>query len=402
MSDAQMGNLTDPLLTLPIAPLGIIALESSRELGARINEYLLRWRNDLQNTSQFYTVPGFNRDTFLLDADCPRFGTGEAKGLIRQSIRGYDLYLLVDIGNYGVKYNLYGQQVPMTPDEHFADLKRIIAAAAGKSKRVNVIMPLLYEGRQHKRSSRESLDCALALQELERMGVTNIITFDAHDPRVQNAIPLMGFESVYPSYQILKALCREVKDLILNKEHMMIISPDEGGLQRNIYFATVLGLDMGMFYKRRDYTQVINGRNPIIAHEYIGSDVAGKDVFIADDIISTGESIIDLARELKRRKANRIFVAATFAFFTDGLEAYSEAYENGIIDKVFATNLTYRSPELKAQPWFAEVDMSKYIAYIIATINHDRTTSPLLNPLDRIKNLLIRYKAEQAQRGIIY
>ncbi|MBP3371008.1 MAG: ribose-phosphate pyrophosphokinase [Clostridia bacterium] len=380
----------DPLLTQPVAPLGIIALESSREMGQKINEYLLDWRNTAPE-EELHAIPGIDRNSFLLDASCPRFANGEGKGLIRQSIRGYDLFLLVDVGNYSVEYPLYGKKVPMTPDEHFADLKRIINAAAGKARRINVIMPLLYEARQHRHTSRESLDCAVALQELQAAGVDNFITFDAHDPRVQNAVPTMSFENARASYQTLKAMFKAVPDLKLDRDHMMIVSPDEGGMSRNVYFASVLGLDVGMFYKRRDYTRIINGRNPIIAHEYIGADVAGKDIFIADDIISSGESVIDLARELKRRKARRIFVSVTYAFFTDGLETYKQAYKDGIIDLIFSTNLTYRSPELLAQPWYVDVDMSKYLALIIATLNHDRSLSTLLNPLDRIHKLMDTY-----------
>ena len=398
MPEFHLETLPDPLMTLPVAPLGIIALESSRELGSRINDYLLDWRST-EREDELYSVPGFDRNTFLLDATCPRFANGEGKGLIRQSIRGYDLFILVDVGNYSVEYPLYGKNVPMTPDEHFADLKRIISATAGKARRINVIMPLLYEARQHRHTSRESLDCAVALQELQALGVDNFITFDAHDPRVQNAVPRMSFENARASYQTLKALFKAVPDLKLDRDHMMIVSPDEGGMSRNVYFASVLGLDVGMFYKRRDYTRIINGRNPIIAHEYLGADVEGKDIFIADDIISSGESIIDLARELKRRKARRIFVSVTYAFFTDGLETYKRAYQDGIIDLIFSTNLTYRSPELLAQPWYVDVDMAKYLALIIATLNHDRSLSTLLNPLDRIHRLMDRYGFKRPQEG---
>ena len=320
--------------------------------------------------------------------------------MIKESVRGYDIYILCDVGAYNCTYDMYGQKIPMSPDDHFMDLKRIIAAIGGKAKRINVIMPMLYEGRQHRRSSRESLDWAMALQDLERMGVSNIITFDAHDPRVQNAIPTSGFESVMPSYQIFKALLKRDKTLQIDKEHMMIVSPDEGAIDRNIFYSSVLGLDMGLFYKRRDYTRIVNGRNPIVAHEYLGDSVEGKDIFVADDIISSGESVIDLARELKKRKANRIFAAATFALFTNGLEMYNKAYEEGIIDRVISTNLTYRTPELQAADWFVEADMSKYISYIIATLNHDRSLSRLLNPYDRIRSLLTRYNAEQTASGI--
>ena len=369
----------DPFSVVSVGPLGVIAMPSCTELGQRVNTYLTRWRTDpsFENKSSddTWTIPGKDRDTYLVDVQCPRFGTGEAKGMIKESVRGYDLFILTDIANYSCTYKMYGQQVPMSPDDHWQDLKRIIAAAAGKARRINVIMPMLYEGRQHKRSSRESLDCALALKELQDMGVENILTFDAHDPRVQNAVPLISFENVMPTYQILKALFREVKDFHIDPARSMVISPDEGALNRNIYYASMLGINLGMFYKRRDYTRVVDGRNPIIAHEYLGDDIAGKDVFISDDMIASGESMLDVARELKERKANRVFVAATFAFFTSGLEKFDQAYKDGLIDKVFSTNLTYRSPELLARPWYAQVDMSKYIAYLIASLNFDHSIS---------------------------
>ena len=399
MTDQLRGAAAKKYPTVPVAPLGIIAMSGCEELGRRINDYLLSWQSADDAGDLMKSFPGED-ETFLLEANCPRFGTGEAKGMLKSSVRGYDLYLIVDVGAYNCTYSMYGREVPMTPDEHFADLKRIIAAVAGKARRINVIMPLLYEGRQHRRTSRESLDCALALQELERMGVVNIITFDAHDPRVQNAVPLTGFESVMPFYQMLKALLRSEKDLKIDREHMMIISPDEGALDRNIYYSSVLGLDMGLFYKRRDYTRIVKGRNPIVAHEYLGDDVTGKDIFVADDMISTGDSILDLARELKARKANRIYAAGTFAFFTEGLGAFTRAYEEGIITKVLSTNLTYRTPQLRAAPWYAEADMAKYLAYIIATLNHDHSISSLLNPWDRIKGLLSRYHEEQAAAGL--
>lgn len=401
MSDHGTGLDKDPFLSIPVGPLGIIAMKGCEELGAMINSYLIRWRDSQENSDvALFTFPGYERDSFLIEAHCPRFGTGEGKGLIRQSVRGYDLYILCDVTAHNCTYNMYGREVPMSPDDHFQDIKRIIAAAGGKCRRINVIMPMLYEGRQHRRSSRESLDCALMLQELQHMGVSNIITFDAHDPRVQNAIPLIGFESIMPTYQMLKALLNSEKDLLLDRDHMMIISPDEGAMGRNIYYSSVLGLDLGMFYKRRDYTRIINGRNPIIAHEYLGDNVEGKDVFVADDIISTGDSVLDLARELKARKANRIYCAGTFAFFTSGLEAFNKAYQEGIITKVLATNLSYLTPELRSAPWFTLVDMSKYLSYIIATLNHDRSLNSLLNPLDRIHRLLDNYHKMQADSGI--
>ncbi|MBQ8536553.1 MAG: ribose-phosphate pyrophosphokinase [Clostridia bacterium] len=372
------------------------------ELGAKVNDYLMKWRAhmDVQDDVPLFSAPGASREDFMIKVVCPRFSNGEGKGMIKESVRGLDIYIICDVGAYNCTYKMYGQQVPMSPDDHYQDLKRIIAAIGGKAARVNVIMPMLYEGRQHRRSSRESLDCAMMLQELVSMGVSNIITFDAHDPRVQNAIPTHGFESVMPSYQIFKALCKKDKTLQIDKSHMMIVSPDEGALDRNIFYASVLGLDMGMFYKRRDYTRIVNGRNPIVAHEYLGDSVEGKDVFVADDIIASGDSVLDLARELKKRKANRIFASATFALFTNGLEAFHKAYEEGLLDKVIATNLTYRTPELKAAPWFVEADMSKYISFIVATLNHDRSLSKLLSPHDRIRKLLTRYNNEQAEAGI--
>ena len=380
----------------PVAPLGVIAMRGCEEMGKRVNDYLLSWQDattaDEERLHSFY---GADVDGFLLEANCPRFGTGEGKGMLKNSVRGYDLYIICDIGAYQCTYKLYGKEVPMTPDEHYADLKRIIAAVSGKAYRINVIMPMLYEGRQHRRTARESMDCALMLQELVNMGVTNIITFDAHDPRVQNAIPLHGFDNVMPTYQMLKAMCRTYDDLKIDKDHMMVISPDEGAISRNIYYSSAMGVNLGMFYKRRDYTRVVNGRNPIIAHEYMGENVEGKDVFVADDIIASGDSILDLAYNLKKRGAKRVFAGATFAFFTSGLDAFNKAYEEGVIDHVFATNLTYASPELLAAPWFTQADMSKYMAYVIATLNHDQSLSYLLDPWNRIEKLLTRYRSEK-------
>ena len=392
----------DSFLTYPVGPLGLIAMPGTEEMGVKVNSWLKKWQDHTEESlpGDMSTTPGAERQDFLIEVNCPRFGNGEAKGMIKESIRGYDMYILCDPGTYNVQYQMFGQTVPMSPDEHFANLKRIIAAMGGKAKRVTVIMPMLYEGRQHRRSARESLDCAMALQELENMGVSNIITFDAHDPRVQNAIPTTGFESIMPSYQIFKALLKRDKTLRIDKEHMMIVSPDEGAIDRNIFYASVLGLDMGLFYKRRDYTRIVNGRNPIVAHEYLGDSVEGKDVFVADDMLSSGESIIDLAKELKKRKANRIFAGCTFALFTNGLDAFEEAYRNGFIDRVISTNLTYRKPELAQTEWFIEADMSKYISFIIATLNHDRSLSKLLNPYDRIHALLKRYNNEQMAAGM--
>ena len=392
----------ESFLTTPVGPLGLIAMRGTEEIAGKVNQWLLKWRKHTEATmpGDMTTTPGMGREDFLVRTTCPRFGNGEGKGLIKDSVRGLDLYILCDVGAYNCTYDMYGQKVPMSPDDHYMDLKRTIAAVGGKAKRITVIMPMLYGGRQHRRSSRESLDCALMLQELDRMGVNNIITFDAHDPRVQNAVPEGGFESVMPSYQIFKALLKKEKTLQLDKEHLMIVSPDEGALDRNIFYASVLGVDMGMFYKRRDYTRIVNGRNPIVAHEYMGNDLDGKDVFVADDILSSGESIIDVARNLKKRNANRIFAAVTFPLFTNGLDLYNKAYEEGLIDGVISTNLTYRTPELQAAPWFIEADMSKYISYIIATLNHDRSLSKLLSPSDRIAALKAHYEQEQVANGI--
>ena len=392
----------DSFLTYPVGPLGLIAMPGTEEMGVKVNSWLKKWQDHTEESmpGDMSTTPGAERQDFLIEVTCPRFGNGECKGMIKESIRGYDMYILCDPGAYNVEYEMFGQRVPMSPDEHFANLKRIIAAMGGKAKRVTVIMPMLYEGRQHRRSARESLDCAMALQELENMGVSNIITFDAHDPRVQNAIPTTGFESIMPSYQIFKALLKKDKTLRIDKDHMMIVSPDEGAIDRNIFYASVLGLDMGLFYKRRDYTRIVNGRNPIVAHEYLGDSVEGKDVFVADDMISSGESIIDLAKELKKRKANRIFAGATFALFTSGIDAFEEAYRNGFLDRVISTNLTYRKPELAQTEWFVEADLSKYISFIIATLNHDRSLSKLLNPYDRIHALIKRYNNEQMAAGM--
>ena len=370
-----------------VAPLGIVPLAGARELSEKVEAHLVRWAKRA----------GMDVDTFIIENSCPRFSSGDSKGLIKSTVRGYDLFFVVDVGNYSLTYNYFGNENHMSPDDHYQDLKRLIQAASGKAHRVNVVMPLLYGGRQHRRSARESLDCALMLQELNRMGVNNIITFDAHDPRVVNAIPEGGFESVMPSYQIFKALLKRRKDLKLDKDHLMIVSPDEGALDRNIFYASVLGVDMGMFYKRRDYTRIVNGRNPIVAHEYMGKEVNGKDVFVADDILSSGESMIEVAHRLKELGANRIFSAVTFPLFTNGLDLYQKSYDEGLIDGVISTNLTYRTPELQAAPWFIEADMSKYISYIIATLNHDRSLSKLLSPYDRVHNLMNRYKQEQEQ-----
>ncbi|MGN0141364.1 MAG: ribose-phosphate pyrophosphokinase [Roseburia sp.] len=389
-----MPNDERNLETMPDGTLGLIPLASCRELGQKVDAYLAGWRAKRQiQHIEDPAFKGYHRNSYIISTDVPRFGTGEAKGVIKESVRGYDLYLMVDVTNYSLTYTVCGHENHMSPDDHYADLKRIIAAVGGKARRITAIIPFLYESRQHKRTARESLDCALALQELTAMGVDNIITFDAHDPRVQNAIPLKGFETVQPAYQFIKGICRSVKGLQIDSDHMMVISPDEGGTNRAIYLANVLGLDMGMFYKRRDYSKIVDGRNPIVAHEFLGSSVEGKDVIIIDDMISSGESMIDVATELKKRKANRIFVVATFGLFTNGLAKFDKAVEEGIIFKVVTTNLTYQTPELLSKPYYINCDMSKYIAYIIDTLNHDSSISDLLNPYDRIQRLVSRYKA---------
>ena len=378
---------------IPVGALGIIALDGCQEMGNRVNDYLVKWRKEDGHVHKDDVVfSGYERDNYLIDARVPRFGSGEAKGIIGESVRGKDLYLMVDVCNYSLTYSLSGHTNHMSPDDHFQNLKRIIAAIGGKGRRLNVIMPFLYESRQHKRSSRESLDCSLALQELVRLGVDNIITFDAHDPRVQNAIPLSGFETVRPTYQFVKGLLRTVKDLKIDSDHMMAISPDEGATERAVYLANVLNLDMGMFYKRRDYTRIVNGRNPIVAHEFLGSSVEGKDVIILDDMISSGDSILDVARQLKQRKANRIYAAATFGLFTNGMEKFDKAYEEGIINGILTTNLIYQTPELLSRPYYINCDMSKYIALMIDTLNHDGSISSILNPSERIQHVVEKYR----------
>ena len=382
------------LETMPDGALGLIPLKSCEELGAKVDQYLVGWREKREHAHKNEAAfKGYHRDSYIISTSVPRFGTGEAKGVIKESVRGYDLYLMVDVTNYSLTYSVSGHENHMSPDDHYADLKRIIAAVGGKARRITAIIPFLYESRQHKRTARESLDCALALQELTAMGVDNIITFDAHDPRVQNAIPLKGFETVQPAYQFIKGILKNCDDLKLDNDHLMIISPDEGGTNRAVYLANVLGVDMGMFYKRRDYSKIVDGRNPIVAHEFLGTSVEGKDVIIIDDMISSGESMIDVATELKKRKANRIFVVATFGLFTNGLDRFDKAVEDGTIYKVVTTNLTYQTPELLSRPYYINCDMSKYIAYIIDTLNHDTTISDLLDPYERIDKLLKKYRA---------
>lgn len=383
------------LENIPVGALGLIPVVGCEELGQKVNDYLVKWRKESAiEHKDDVAFSGYEKETYIVDSAVPRFGSGEAKGIINESVRGMDLYLMVDVCNYNITYSLTGNINHMSPDDHFQNLKRVIAAIGGKGRRINVIMPFLYESRQHKRNGRESLDCALALQELVRMGVDNIITFDAHDPRVQNAIPLNGFETVPPTYQFIKGLLRNVKDLQIDNEHMMVISPDEGGTNRAIYLANVLGLDMGMFYKRRDYTTIVNGRNPIVAHEFLGSSVEGKDVIIIDDMISSGDSIIEVATELKRRKARRIFAAATFGLFTSGMDKFDKAHQDGILTGILTTNLIYQSPELLSRPYYINCDMSKYIALLIDTLNHDGSISTLLNPNERIQHVLNKYRSK--------
>ena len=364
-----------------VADLGLIATPGAHELTALIDSHLVRWANR----------KGLNKETFIIPSECPRFSSGDGKGVIKNTVRGDDLYFVVDVGNYSCKYRLFGSENSMSPDDHYQDLKRLIQAASGKAHRITVIMPLLYGSRQHRRTYRESLDCAYALQELQSMGVANIITFDAHDPRVSNAVPLMGMDNVMPTYQVMKAMFKHIPDFKPTPDSFMVISPDEGAINRNMYYASVLGVNLGMFYKRRDYSRVVNGRNPIVAHEYLGESVEGKDVFIADDIISSGESMLDIGYELKKRGAKRIFCNATYAIFTAGLAEFDKAYADGIISGVFGTNLTYRTPELLSREWFHEVDVSKYIAYFVAAINHDMSVSSIIDPHAKIEALLQRY-----------
>ena len=381
------------LENIPVGSLGLVALEGCEELGQKVNDYLVKWRHEsVGEYKDDVAFAGYEKDTYLINSRVPRFGSGEAKGILGESVRGKDLYLMVDVCNYSVTYSLSGRTNHMSPDDHFQNLKRIIAAIGGKGRRINVIMPFLYESRQHKRSSRESLDCALALQELVRMGVDNIITFDAHDPRVQNAIPLSGFETVSPTYQFVKGLLRNVKDLQIDSDHMMAISPDEGGTNRAVYLANVLGLDMGMFYKRRDYSTIVGGKNPVVAHEFLGDDVRGKDVIIVDDMISSGDSMLEVAKLLKEKQARNIYMCSTFGLFTNGLDKFDRAYKKGWFTKLVTTNLIYQTPELLNKPYYINCDMSKYIALLIDTLNHDSSVSSLLDPVERIQKVLRKFQ----------
>ena len=374
-----------------VAKLGIIAMDSAKELGAEIDQYLVAWAKE-----SGMEVPG---DSFLVEASCPRFSSGDAKGLIKTTVRGMDLFIIVDPGNYSCTYNYFGHQNAMSPDDHYQDLKRLIQAASGKAHRINVVMPLLYGGRQHRRSYRESLDCAFALQELQNMGVENVVTFDAHDPRVHNAVPLMGLDNLMPYYQVLKKMFKDFPDLKTDRDHFMIVSPDEGAMQRNMFYASVMGVDLGMFYKRRDYSRIVNGKNPIVAHEYLGASVEGKTIFIADDIISSGESMLDAAHSMKERGATNFFCFATFALFTNGLAAFDKAYEEGVIDGVFGTNLTYCPDELKQRPWFHQVDVAKYAAYYISAVNHEVSIGSLIDPHAKVEALLAKKRAAEKEQA---
>lgn len=377
--------------TIPVGPLGIIAMPGCEALCDKIDKYLVKWRaNQASEHQQNIAFYGYQRDTYKVNVSLPRFGSGEAKGVVNESVRGFDLYIITDVFNYSCTYNMYGMEVPMSPDDHYADLKRVISAISGKAKRITILMPMLYEGRQHKRSSRESLDCALALQELVNLGVDNIMTFDAHDKRVQNAIPNGSFENIMPTYQMIKSLVNSIEDLHVDKDHLMVISPDEGALHRCIYFATQLGVNLGMFYKRRDYTRVVNGRNPIVEHQYLGDSVEGKDIIIVDDMISSGESMLEVCSKLKGLKAGRIFVCTTFGLFCNGLEVFDEAYKNGTFYRVFTTNGVYQTPELLSRDWYESVDLSKYTAYFLDTLNHDMSVSSLLDCSDKIEKILIK------------
>ena len=391
-----MPNLVELESAMPVAPLKLLALDSCKELGDRVNEYLVDFRKNVHNDiKQDPAFRGYSEENYLINAACPRFGSGEGKGILSESVRGKDIFLMVDVCNHSLTYTVNGFENHKSPDDHYQDLKRMIAAIAGKAHRINVIMPFLYEGRQHKRSGRESLDCAYALKELSEMGVSNFITFDAHDPRVQNATPLKGFDNFTPPYQFIRSLLRYEKDLIIDKDHMIVISPDEGALDRAVYFSSVLGVDTGMFYKRRDYSKVVNGKNPIVAHEFLGDNIEGKDVIIIDDMIASGGSMIDTAKQLKAMKAKRVFVCCTFGLFTEGLAAFDEAYANGVFDRVVCTNLTYLPPEILARDYFVTADMSKFLASIIDFMNHDISMGNVLTPTEKIHEVLAKYNARE-------
>ncbi len=391
-----MPNIEQLEHSMPVAPMKLLTTKSAMNLASKVNSYLVDFRKTLNNNVKGDPAfHGYMEDNYLIEVDCPRFGSGEAKATLSTSVRGKDIFILMDVCNHSITYQMNGYTNHMSPDDHYQDLKRIIAAINGKAHRVNVIMPFLYEGRQHKRAGRESLDCAYAIKELMDMGVSNFITFDAHDPRVQNSVPLHGFDNFTPPYQFVRALLRTEKDLTIDKDHIIVISPDEGALDRAVYFANVLGVDTGMFYKRRDYSTIINGKNPIVAHEFLGDNIAGKDVIVIDDMISSGGSMIDTAKQLKKMDANRVFVCCTFGLFTDGLDAFDAAYDQGFIDKIVTTNLCYQPPELKGKPYYVEADMSKFIASIIDFMNHDASMSNIYTPTDKIHQILAKYNRHE-------
>ena len=391
-----MPNIEQLEHSMPVAPMKLLTTKSAMNLASKVNSYLVDFRKTLNNNVKVDPAfHGYMEDNYLIEVDCPRFGSGEAKASLSTSVRGKDIFILMDVCNHSITYQMNGYTNHMSPDDHYQDLKRIIAAINGKAHRVNVIMPFLYEGRQHKRAGRESLDCAYAIKELMDMGVSNFITFDAHDPRVQNSVPLHGFDNFTPPYQFVRALLRTEKELTIDKDHIIVISPDEGALDRAVYFANVLGVDTGMFYKRRDYSTIINGKNPIVAHEFLGDNIAGKDVIVIDDMISSGGSMIDTAKQLKKMDANRVFVCCTFGLFTDGLDAFDAAYDQGFIDKIVTTNLCYQPPELKEKPYYVEADMSKFIASIIDFMNHDASMSNIYTPTDKIHQILAKYNRHE-------
>ena len=393
-----MANIKLLEKTLPTAPLKIVALDSCKELGQKVNDYIVSFRKDAtEEFPDLASMANYNCENYLVDSACPRFGSGEAKGVLKESIRGTDLFIMVDVCNYSLTYSVNGYENHMSPDDHYQDLKRIISAATGKARRINVVMPFLYESRQHKRTKRESLDCALALEELMAMGVSNILTFDAHDPRVQYAIPLKVFDNFSPNYQFMKALLRAEPDLRVDKDHLMIISPDEGAMHRAVYLSNILGVNMGMFYKRRDYSVVVNGKNPIVAHEFLGTDLKGKNAIIVDDMISSGESMLDVAKQIKERGANRVFVFTTFGLFTEGLAKFDEYYEKGYIDRIITTNLTYLPDELYQKPYFSCAEMSKFLALIVDSLNHDTPIGNVLDPSEKIHQLMERHNAKLSQ-----
>ena len=395
----RQGSIKD-LSTLPVGRLGIMPLESCTALGEKVNSWIVQWRKERNMSQQLgFGFEDYERDSFIIHSQVPRFGSGEAKGMLVESVRGDDIYILVDVCNYSLTYTIGGYTNRMSPDDHFQDLKRVIAAVGGKARRINVIMPYLYESRQHKRTDRESLDCAMALQELTKMGVENILTFDAHDDRIQNATPLHGLETIRPAYQFIKGLLNHEKDLDIDNEHLMVISPDENGISRAIYLANVLGVDMGMFYKRRDYSvQYEDGQHPLVAYEFLGADVAGKNMIIIDDMISSGNSVLETAALLKDKQAGKIFICSTFGLFTNGLEKFDLAYKQGLFDRLLTTNLVYQTPELLEKPYYINCDMSKYIALLIDSLNHDISISSLLNPVDRINTYLEKYNDQKTRR----